>query len=287
MGMIIKRKTVVTKLVPVGSDHVVAWAPIPDGGKLLSVTAELHIVGAEAAPTNQLSAYGVSAELVPVKDPDSALALDVLWDNLVTKPIQPTLTAGQEQLDYDWDTADATPDTEPGEVDLNDMLGLLDPTSEIFAPHLEWMSFAKGNPIATAAGTPDTYTPRDFKRIRSSRRLVADGPSYAMIAVSSPSLDNDEISKSTDTSQNFWAIMENVHNVMNDMWRMQTGLTETGAESPYDTISLVMGDWIAPDMINPSTSLLDPMQYTAFCIADWVIEAPDTSIPNVLDANNG
>lgn len=273
--------------MPAGEDHVVAWCPMPDGAKLLGVQGELHIIGAEAAPSNQLSAYGFSGELVPIVDPDSGIDINTLWDNMVTKPVAPTTTAATVTVDFDWDTADAAPDTEPGEVDMNDLLGLLDPTKQIFAPHIEWMSFAKGNPIATTAGSPDTYTPRDFKRYRSSRRLIADGASYALLAVSSPDLDNDDTTETTLTSPNSWGIMENIRNVMNDMWRMQTGMIEAGAESPYDLVSTIVGDWVAPNMIDPVSTLLDPMQHTAFCIADWVLEVPDSGIPRTLDANNG
>ena len=285
--LIIKRKTIVTKLVPIGSDHVVAWAPIPEGGTLLSVTGELHIIGAEASDTDQLAGYGFSGELVPILDPDTQVDINVLWDQMVTKPIQPTTAAGTAGVDADWDSSDTAPDTEPGEVDLNDLLGLMDPTKQIFSPRLEWLSFAKGAPIATVAGTPDTYTPRDYKTFNSSRKLMAPGPSYAMLAVSSPSLDNEQVTENIEVGASPWGIMENIHLAMQQLLIQNIGLTEATAESPYDQISTLVAEWMAPDIINPSATLLDPQAYTAFCIADWVIEVDGTSIPNVLDANNG
>lgn len=236
---------------------------------------------------NALTAYGFSGELVPVKDPDSAIDVNTLWDNMVTKPIQPTAVATTSAVDFDWDTADTAPDTEPGEIDLNDLFNLVDDTKEIMAPQLEWMSSAKGFPRSIAAGTPDTYTPSSFKTFRSSRRLTADCPSYALLAISSPSLDNQSVTHNTLSGVASWAVMENIKNVMNDMWKMQTGLTEGSAERPYDFISATIGDWLSPNMIDPSSTLLDPMQYTAFCIADWIFDVPDTGIPRVLDAKNG
>lgn len=245
------------------------------------------MIGAEAAPTNQLAAYGFSGELIPIRDPDSVIDVNTLWDQMVTKPVQPTQTAATSVVDFDWDTADSGPDTEPGEVDVNDLLGLLDPTTQIMAPTLEWMSFAKQFPRAVVAGSPDTYTPADFKRFRSTRNLVAKGPSYAMMAVSSPDLDNDDTTEDVVIGASHWAIMENIHNAINDMWKMQTGATESGAEAPYDIISQIIGEWIAPNMIDPVSTLLDPMQYTVFCITDFVLDVPNAAIPNVLDANNG
>lgn len=266
---------------------MVAWCPVPDGARLLGVQGELHVIGAEAAPTNQLSAYGFSGELIPIPDPDGSIDINTLWDNMVTKPVEPTTTAATSVVDFDFDTANTDPDTEPGKIDLNDLLGLLDPTKQIMSPHLEWMSFAKGNPISVGAATPDTYTPRSFKTFRSSRTLIAEGSSYAMLAVSSPNLDDDQTTESTEANSKAWAIYENIKNVMNDFWKMQTGLTEAGAESPYDTVTTILTELLSPKMINPVSSLLDPMQYTAFCVADWLIDIPDKSIPNVLDANAG
>lgn len=266
---------------------MVAWAPIPDGAKLLSVTGELHVIGSEAAPTNQLSAYGFSGELVPVIDPDGSIDINTLWDNMVTKPVDPTTTASTTMLEFDFDTGQTDPDVEPGDIDLQDLTGLLDPTKQIFSPHIEWMSFAKGAPIATAAGTPDTYTPRSYKTFRSMRTLEAEGASYALLAVSSPLLGDEQTGENIESTPKAWAIMENIRNVMEDLWKMQVGMVEAGAESPYAEGVSFIAELLAPKMINPASTLLDPMQLTVFCMADWVLEFPGNSIPNTLDAKSG
>lgn len=285
--MIVKRKTVVTKLVSAGTDQVVAWAPIPDGGKLLSVQGELHIIGAEGSAVNQLSGYGFSGEVVPIRDPDSAQDINSLWDQMVTKPVQVSVAAGANSVDADWDTSDGAPDTEPGEVDVNQLLGLLESTREIFAPRLEWMSFAKGAPIPVVAGSPDTYTPRDFKTFRSTKKMMIEGASYAMLAVSSPSLDNEQVQENIEIGSEPWGIMENIHLAMQQLLIQSLGMTETGNTEPYDTITTLIHEWLAPDIINPSTTLLDPQVFTAFCIADWVFDIPGSSIPNTLEAHAG
>lgn len=253
---------------------------------MLGVQGEIHVIGAEAVPVNLFSAYGFSGELVPVVDPDSAITLDALWDNVVTKTVDPTEAAATNVTDFDWDTADGTPDVEPGEVDVNDLSGLLDSTKEIFAPRIEWMSFAKGNPIAVAPGSPDTYTPRSFKSFRSSKVLVADMPSYALIAFSNPSLDQEATAFSTHATTSDWAILENLRNVMNDFWRINTGMVEAGAESPYAQISSAIGDLVSPVMVNPAASLVNPATYTVMCHATWLLDLPGSSIPDTLDPNN-
>lgn len=260
---------------------------MPGGAKLLGVSGEIHVIGAEAAPSNQLSAWGFSGEVLPLPDIDSSIDINVLWDNLVTKPVLPAVVAETSQVDVDWDTANSDPDVEAGEIDLNEMFGIVDATKTIVKPQLEWMSFAKGNPIATLAGTPDTYTPRSYKTFRSNRQIRVDLPSYAMLAISSPNLSQQQVTESTDTTARFWATLRNFKEVLGDMWRGEVGMAEAGALKPYDDITDFIAQLIAPAIIDPSSTLLDPMQYTCFMIAEWIMDIPDNAIPNVIEAHAG
>lgn len=286
--MRVVRNTTMSKNISGGSDGVVAWTPVPAGGRLLGVQGELHIIGPEAARVDNFHAFGFSGELVPVNDPDTGVGIDTLWDEMVTKTAVATEAYGTSGItvDYDWDTADTDPDVEPGEVDVNDLTGLLDATREIFPPRIEWMSAAKGNPMSVAAGTPDTYTPRAFKQFRSSRKMVAAQPSYAMLALSAPALDRNIASASTMGTVKDWAILENLRNVMDDFWRINTGMIESGAESPYDFISKAVGDLVSPTMVQPATPLMVSASVTFMCQATWFLDFPGTSVPGTLEGSN-
>lgn len=283
--MLVIRNTTVLTAIAAGNDVVVATCPMVQGAKLISVAGELHVIGAEAAPVNQFQAYGFSGEVIPVRDPDTAIDINTLWDQMVTKTVVPTILAGTAVLEFDFDTTDISPDVEPGEVDIHDLTGLLDPTTQIIAPVIEWLSAAKGTPMAVAAGTPDTYTPKSYKTFRSLRKITALEPSFACLAISSPSLDVTEGTFTTPTTPTSWAILENLRNVMNDFWRINAGLVETGAESPYADISSEIGDLVSPPMVNASGSL-DAMTYTVLCKSTWTLDFPGSSIPSRLDANN-
>jgi len=283
--VIVIRNTTSLGTVGVGADTVCAVAPMAAGAKLISVVGELHVIGAEAAPIDQFAAYGFSGEVIPVMDPDSAEDINALWDKMVTKTVLPTILAGTPTLEFDFDTADVSPDVEPGEVDMHDLTGMLDPTNQIIAPVIEWMSSAKGTPMAVVAGTPDTYTPRSYKTFRSMRKVVADMSSFACLAISSPSLDVKGTSFQTPATPQHWAILENLRNVMQDFWRINAGMIEAGAESPYAEISTQIGNLVAPEMVEAAVRL-DPMLFVFMCRATWTIEFDPLSIPNTLDANN-
>lgn len=283
--MRVVRNTTMLVAIAAGADGVVAWAPMPAGARLLSVTGELHLIGAEAAPVDAFAAYGFSGEVVPVVDPDGAIDVNLLWDNMVTKPVEPITAAATIGQEFDFDTTQVNPDVEPGEVDLADISGMLDPGKRIFAPTIEWLSAAKGTPMAVVAGTPDTYTPKSYKTFRSQANVSAEMESYALLAVSSPSLDKTQAAATIVNSPQQWGILQNLRNVMEDFWRIQVGMTEAGAETPYAEISTMIGDLVSPDMVQAST-FVDPLAYRVLCHATWLLDMPGSSIPGTLAGHN-
>ncbi|HIB65852.1 MAG TPA: hypothetical protein EYO33_12270 [Phycisphaerales bacterium] len=283
--MLVVRKTTQGLVAAVGSDRVVASCPLVAGAKVVSVSGELHVLGSEGVDTDNFSAYGISGELVPVMDADSQLSVDALWDNMVVKPGNPSTAAATASVDWDFDSADGDPDVEVGLADVNDLTGLLDPNKEIIPPTIEWLSFAKGTPVPVVAGTPDTYTPRSFKTFRG-RGVTADMPSFALIAFSAPSLDETSATVETQTGDSkTWAILENLRNVMQDFWRINVGLIESNAESPYSDISSAVTNLVSPDSIAVA-GMLVALEYRVLCTTTWVVDFPGTEVPNVLDGNN-
>lgn len=286
--MLVVRKTIISGWLSSNTDEVVAWAPIPAEGKLLSVQGALHVIGAEETRLDRFGGYGVSAELIPLVDPDGGLSLDVFWDEMVSKTDPAVVAAATTEVDFDWDTVDSAPDVEPGEIDLAAMTGLVQHSKQIMAPHLEWLSFAKGpqSGFFRVDGGTDHYVPTSYKTFRASRTLVADKlPHIAMIALSAPAFDQEEVSHSLETSAGSWGILSNLDNVMDDFWRINAGLIESSAESPYAEISAQIENLVAPEIIMPSTATIVTSSFTFLCTATWLLDFPDESFPGVLKAD--
>lgn len=287
--MLVVRETVMAGAVTIGGDKICGYAPIPQDGKLISVEGEVHVFLDEETPVKQVRGYGISAEMVPVVDPDDVTALDSMWDNMVTKQSDAVVAAATVGVDFDYDTLDTAPDVEPGEVDLNRMTGLLNPTKRIFEPHMEWMSFAKGpgRGFLRVDSADDHYIPTSYKTFRSRRRLVAEKmPHYALIALSAPSMDDEETSHSSITAAGNWGILGNLDNVMDDFWRINAGLVEAGAESPYAEISAQIEDLVAPPIHQPATGVIGPATSLTFMVAcKWVMDFPEESFTGPLKAN--
>ena len=183
----------------------------------------------------------------------------------------------------DWDTGDSGPEIEPGEMDMNDLLGLAIREKELIPPRMEWLSWAKSRQGGWIAGTPDVYQPSDYKTYRSTRTIVADVPSMALLGVSSPSFTDVVTQIVSPGTVAEWAVLGNLRLAMEQMLLGQIGLTEAGAESPHADIGQFIAELAAPDMLDESTSLFVAMTYDVMCTATWLLDMPGSSIPGTID----
>lgn len=278
-------RTIGSKVSFPNADTVLCAVALPKGGRVLSVHGELHVVGEEAQPVDEWMAYGFMSELIPVIDPTTQITYQQLWDNVVVKAADPTNSANTQMLDYDWETADTAPAIEPGEMDIDDLLGLTQGQKEIIAPRLEWMSWAKSRQGGYAAATPDTFLPSDFKTFRSRRTVVADVPSAAILTFSNPLLDDVIVENDfvPPIDEGEWYMMANMEDTLRQFAKINAGVTESGSESPYSEASTLLANLVAPRMLDESTTTYNSVTYDVLCVATWVLDFPSDSIPNTID----
>lgn len=287
--MIVIRKTIYGRDVAGGgNDVVVADCPIPKGGKLLSVQGSLHMIGEESHDVAHIVGYGFSGHLVEIVDPESTITVDALWDDIIVKAVDPTVVAATNLLDLDWITNDPAAEIQPGELDMNDLLGFGNMgDKEIFPARLELVSWAKSRQGGWVAGSPDSFLPSDYKTFSSKRTLVADKPSMALLGVTSPAWEDVRIpgNQATFGTAAEWYQLMNMENTLDKMGEMQAGLTEAGAESPYVNASSLIAELVAPQVVDEATtaSKFEDMNWEVVCSVIWVIELPDRSLPHVLD----
>lgn len=267
------------------TDRVMGAIPMPKGAKLLSVSGEVHVIGEPDQPTTEFNAWGMSGVVVPVPSPDTSIVYGALWDNVVVKSADPTTVANTVLLDWDWDTPDTTPEIEPGEMDVNDMLGMTENQKEFLPPRLSWVSWAKSRQGGFVAGTPHDYLPSDFKTFRSRKKIVADTASAAMIAISSPLLDEVELLAAhlTPTNEGHWYQYANMTDTLRDFAKINAGLTEAGAETPYSQATVRIEELVARDMLDESSTLYAGMSWTCLVVATWFLDFPGDSLPKTLD----
>jgi hypothetical protein len=285
LGIKVISRTVGAQSISGNVDRVTGAVPLPKGGKLLSAQGEVHLVGEESQDTGLFAAWGISGQLIPVVDPTTAIQYGALWDNAVVKAADPTVSATTNLLDFDWDTAETAVEIEPGEMDIDALLGVTQGQKEFIAPSLNWVSWAKNKQGGFQAGTPDNWLPSDYKTFRTKRSLTADVPSALMIAVSSPVLDErqaqaDHVTPATEAE---WYMMANMRDTLKDFGKANAGLMEASADKPYTDASTLVGKLVAPDMLDESSTSFNSMAWTVLVVVTWLLEFPDNSIPNVID----
>lgn len=279
------RRTIGAQTVGAGIDRVVGSAPLPKGGKVLSVTGELHVIGGEAMQVDEFSAYGFSAHLVPIQDPETAILYGRLWDDVVVKAFDPSIVAATPTLDLDWETADLSPEIEPGEVDVDALLGMTQGAKELMSPRLEFISWAKSRQGGWTAATPDVFVGSDYKTFGTKKKLMAEVPSVALIGFSSPSLDDvrEQAAELSYATAGEWYMLQNMNETLRDMGKMQAGLSETGNIRPGSDATTLLMDLIAPPMLDESTTMYSVQTWDVLCVATWVLELPGEDLPRTLD----
>lgn len=240
------------------------------------------MIGAEGMTISKIAGYGFGGELMPLLDVETAVDLNVIWDRMIPKARTVSLTAGALGIDTDWDDVAGTPFIEPGEVDVNNLLGLMEPNKSIFDPRMSYSSWAT-NKGGWVAGSPDVFNPSDFKTFRSRRTLKADVSSYGLLAVASPTFDSEATTESSFSFARF-GLLESLREHIQLATLMQLGLAETGAETPMDVMSSVIEDLVAPQVVQPAAAVIITQQWTFFCRATWLCDSGSSAIPSKLSA---
>jgi hypothetical protein len=298
--VLITRRTTMSGTIAAGADTVCAWAPLIAGGKVRSVTGEFHLIGPKTGTqvggvtvndVHKFHAFGFGGELVPLVDPDAATELNTLWDNLVAKPAAMNTTYGQGNISYDFDSGGSDAQVELGMINAAQLTGLEEPHKTIIEPTYEFTSFAKGrqggyeSAVDADAANDASYQPTAYKTFRGRPVTADDLPAYALLAISSPDFAEEEVYKNSETAPATWQIWSHLSDAMADVWKMQTaGLTEQGAETPFDVVSLAVENLAAPEIIQPGTENIIGVTWTYLCNTTWVLEYPDASTPRHIKA---
>lgn len=214
--------------------------------------------------------YGAKGVVVQIDDIDTALSFDTLWDQMVPKDQE--LTLGGQDLSG---VTDATPEFEPGEPDVTAITDY-----QIFDDDMEWFKRRKlitfaSHPLGFEVGTPDSYIPRDTFKIRSRRRMAVEVASAALFAISAPALD-DTTATVFDTFASEAELMQvkYLEVVLEQAWMALAGLTETGAETPYEEAMALIADYLEPDVLEETASSFVGQSWTTFTSMTFDITVP-------------
>lgn len=222
-----------------GTDQALCSFPIPDECTLVQQQGEMKIVTASAIDVTDGVIYGVQGWLLQTDDIADFLDHDTLWDSFVPKPV----AGGSADLDIG-QGVDTTAAQEPGQVSITQIFD-----QEILSPERifsrEKLISLPDSPIGfIPESVPPTFFPSDRFSINSNQGFFAGGGDMGLVyGLSSPDLaslatgDDDIIDPFGNATDSFY-VMKFINAFLDKALVDLVGLTEVGAESPYEDIMI-------------------------------------------------
>lgn len=260
--------------VGLGSDNVLAWAQVPSDGFLNGVTGEIHCtflttrIGIETA-----TYYGVKGVMVASPSPDdSGDNANEMWDALVDKDKD----FAKGALDIDPSDVVTESFIEPGEPNINALMDMetYDEAGEFYS-RAKLMTYMGTRSGFDAATEPGDWLPADAFKVRSSkRRMRADYHSWAMIAFGCPAMDDKQTTPAAFGGEAQWAQLKYVEMVLEQAFTHLIGLTEVGAETPWEDAAAMLEAYIEPTVYEATASSFTQTTWRVFGMHTWDVSVP-------------
>ncbi len=259
--------------VAANTDQVVGAVPIPPGGKLLKVNLEQAVISPvlAALPINKAVMYGCSGWVVPMVDPDAAQSYNNAWDTLVPKEQDATNLA----LDLDSGTTVTTPESEPGMMDANALFEANVMMPKKFFGRERLLTYAGTGPVVGAAAV-DTWTPGEQYVTKMSPNIYCQMHSYGLMGFSSPALSSTGSTIWAVPTEQEWSILQYLEKFLDMMLVDAIGLTETGAETPYEEANQFIAELLEDFVFETTADDFHPQTWTVFTKSTWDIMTPGT-----------
>jgi len=191
----------------------------------------------------QATMYAVEAWVLPVQDPDLADSLLDIWNLLVPKDTD------TQTLDLDTASLDTTPMFEPGEMDWSQLYQVGLRPERLYHRHkivtinnthgMRWIDAT--TPFETRWQLGDSF---DFS-IGSFR---VEQPSVLIVAGSTPALDDTSTVIPKALAEADWLQVKFLEDTLLAALKDLTGLTEPGAETPWEEATDILQEYLDPDI---------------------------------------
>lgn len=249
-----------------GSDAILFGVTLPSGSRIHDININVKYHGTADAQRNEANMIAAELWLLPLTDPDAAIAYNTLWDNLVPKD------SDAETLDLDTGATDTTPFFEPGEVDM----------AELFDVGTQPERLWTGNRLLTLSSGSvytfqDNQTPFAVKwvpggqfRIRIKRRLGMSKPMALVLGIASPSLDDTQAGDPTSLIEAQIPQLKYIEHVLERALLHVLGVFEAGAETPFEEATALLREHLEPDVFEATGASFVTQNW--FCYGQAMID---------------
>ncbi len=242
-----------------GADGVMASFALPSDTVVHWVRGYINVEGITLQTAQEISMCAVEAHVLPVMDPDASATPDSIWDQFVIKD-SPLTT-----LDLDTVTVDVSPAFEPGESQFARVLDVGLIPKRLMHQH---RMFSLGN--GSLFQNQDNQTPFAVEWIPGGQFRVNLGgfrvtqPSYVMVGVASPTMNRTTVTIPGVASEQDWPRLKYLELVLEQALISLMGLTEAGAETPWDEATTMLKRHLDPEVFELDGDQFQATTFTCF-----------------------
>ncbi len=255
-----------------GTDDVIFGAFMP-GGTTMSKIKGLVQMHSDALIVNGVVAAAIEGWVLPVFDPDAATTMSALWDALVPKD------RTDDVLDLDTGAADSASFYEGGAIVWEKVFDVGLQPKRVFHWH-DYASFSYHN-IKAQQDVETPFAEEWFAGfnvpIVIPRPIRVSQPSLLVFGVGSPLMDRTSATAPiAGLIENRWGQIKWIDHVMERAFLDLIGLTEGGAETPWEEASRLIAEHLDPMMLEADAGVFDPAIWFASGEVTMVHHVPGT-----------
>lgn len=228
--------------VPAGTDEVMIGITLPSDTVIHDIRARVKVWNLSKQALDTVGAYAVEGWILPLLDPDAVTGYDGLWDTLVPKDTDVKV------MDLDTAAADATPFYEPGEADWSQLLDIGLRPVRVYHRH-RFMTPLESYYVAQDNQSPFNvlYLPGEEFMIHIKKKIFVKQPSVLVFALASPGMDDDVTDAQASLTEPELGQVKYIGHVLERAMLHLFGVTEAGAETPWEEASALLQKHLEPD----------------------------------------
>lgn len=283
--MRIFRHTLSQKVTAFSDTIVLTAVALPSECRQNNFWGEVHVIGLDSVRPNveQAFIYGVDGWITHIEDPDTSLTWDILYNTMI--PFDKDVASGA--FDLDTSVAHSGPSFEPGEPSIE---ALMDAANVDVDNHWykrrKMLTYASHPRGLDPAADPPTWQQTDWFPIRVGRRLGVELMSGSMLAMTIPSMNDVSVTTSmvnTPAGDAEWIQIKYMEVMLEQAWMHLSGLTETGAETPWEDAAILVEDFVEPSVLeNTAGDFMSINPCNTFTVGTFDITVPGRREFNVL-----
>lgn len=254
MTKLLAHRTFATQVTS-GLDVVVAGIWVPANSIVRGFVGSITFEAAVERGLNEIAMGSVAAYLMPVIDPDTSGTMAAVWDQQVPKD------TSTDVLDFDKAAANAATFWEPGATTWEHVFDVGLAPTRMF--QRKFMSSMGQNAIAVNRDPESSF---DYEYIGGLTVPVSvqgpvrvTEPSLLAVAVGSPSTNLTSATTAISSiAEEDWAQLQFIDEVMERALLHVLGLTELGAETPWEEATALLRRHLDPSVLEASGGIFQP-----------------------------